>query len=49
MVAEMWEHGTLDRLFDMVKFDTLTPLSWLNSCKLSFAVFLKISSLPHLH
>jgi hypothetical protein len=39
----------IDRFLDVAKFTTLTPLSLLISCKLSFPVTgLKMSSLPTL-
>jgi len=50
MNVEIWECCTLDRCFNVAKFITLTPLSLLISCKISFFIVdLKISSLPTLH
>jgi hypothetical protein len=47
MNVMMWEHSTLNnKIFVVAKFSTLTTLSLLLSCKLSFlTVGLKISSL----
>jgi hypothetical protein len=44
----MWEHCTFDsKFFDVTKFTTLTPLSLLTSCKLSFQIVnLQMSSIP---
>jgi hypothetical protein len=47
MNVTMWEHCTSDRILDVAKFSSLTPLSSLISCKLSFKIVgLKMSSLP---
>jgi hypothetical protein len=48
MNVAMWEHLPLAmRFLDVAKFTTLTPLSLLISCKLSFQIVgLKMSSLP---
>jgi len=47
MNVAMWEHYSLDRLFNVAKFTTLTLLSLLVSCKLSFLIVgLKIYSVP---
>jgi hypothetical protein len=49
MNAAMWEHCNLTMSLDVAKFTTLTPLSLLISCKLSFPIVgLKMSSLPTL-
>jgi hypothetical protein len=43
----MWEHCTFDRFLEAAMFTTLTPLSLLILCKLSFPIVgLKMSSLP---
>jgi hypothetical protein len=47
MNVPMWEHHTFDRFLHVAKFTTLTQLSLLILCKLSFPVVdLNISS-PH--
>jgi hypothetical protein len=47
MNVTMWEHCIFDRFLDAANFSTLTPLSLLISCKLSFPIVgLKMSSLP---
>jgi hypothetical protein len=47
MNVAMWEHSTSDnQILNVVKFTTLTPLSFLISCKLSFPIVgLKMSSM----
>jgi hypothetical protein len=45
--AVMRERGAFDKFLDVAKFTTLTPLSLLIWCELSFPIVsLKISSLP---
>jgi hypothetical protein len=49
MNVTMWENYISDRFLDVAKFTTLTPLSLLILCKLSFPIVgLKMSSLPTL-